>query len=73
MKKRLLGVLLVGALALTPSISAFAAIDESQESEKLYMMDDLDGDVKTESPIHLLKAIYPQRMPQCLLRKTVKK
>ena len=35
MKKRLLGVLLVGALALTPSISAFAAIDESQESEKL--------------------------------------
>ena len=54
MKKRLLGVLLVGALALTPSISAFAAIDESQESEKLYMMDDLDGDVKTESPIHLV-------------------
>ena len=34
-KKRLMGILLFGALALTPSISAFAAIDESQEAEKL--------------------------------------
>ena len=34
-KKRLMGILLFGALALTPSISAFAAIDESQESVEI--------------------------------------
>lgn len=49
-KKRLMGILLFGALALTPSISAFAAIDESQEAEKLYMR----GDVAIEVPIHVV-------------------
>lgn len=38
LRKRLMKVLLVGALVLAPGISAFAAIDESQESEKLYMI-----------------------------------
>lgn len=49
-EKRLMGVLLVGVLALMPSISTFAAIDESQESEKLYMM----SDTEVESPIHVV-------------------
>ncbi|MEH2929693.1 hypothetical protein VSQ48_07235 [Candidatus Ventrimonas sp. KK005] len=44
-KTRLIGALLVGVLVLTPSISAFAASDESQESEKLYRMD--EAEVKT--------------------------
>ena len=48
--KRLMGVLLVCALTLTPGISAFAAIDESQESEKLYML----GDAEAEAPIRVL-------------------
>ena len=48
-KKRLMGVLLVGVLALMPSISAFGAIDESQESEKLYMM----SDTEVESPVRV--------------------
>ena len=39
---RIMGILLVGVLALTPSISVFAEIDESQESEKLYMMSDAE-------------------------------
>ena len=43
-KKRLIGILLVGALALTLSISAFAVMDESKESEKLYRMG--DGEVE---------------------------
>lgn len=42
-----MGVLLVGMFALTLSISAFSAIDESQESEKLYMM----GDAQAEVPV----------------------
>ena len=42
-----MGVLLVGVFALTLSISAFSAIDESQESEKLYMM----GDAQAEVPV----------------------
>lgn len=45
-----MGILLVGVLALTPSISVFTEIDESQESEKLYMM----SDAKVESPIHVV-------------------
>ncbi len=45
-----MGILLVGVLALTPSISVFAEIDESQESEKLYMM----SDAEIESPIHVV-------------------
>lgn len=45
-----MGILLVGVLALTPSISVFAEIDESQESEKLYMM----SDAEVESPIHVV-------------------
>ncbi len=44
-KTRLIGALLVGVLVLTPSISAFAASDESQESEKIYRMD--EAEVKT--------------------------
>ena len=47
---RIMGILLVGVLALTPSISVFAEIDESQESEKLYMM----SDAEIESPIHVV-------------------
>lgn len=49
-RKRLMRILLVGALVLTPGISAFAAIDESQESEKLYMSDDVEAEV----PIHVV-------------------
>lgn len=45
-----MGILLVGVLALTPSISVFTEIDESQESEKLYMM----SDAEVESPIHVV-------------------
>ena len=49
-KKNLMGVFLVAAIALTPSISAFAAIDESQESEKLYMT----GNVDVEAPVRVI-------------------
>ena len=43
-KKRLLGVLLVCALVLTPGILAYARIDGSQESEKLYMTGDREAE-----------------------------
>lgn len=49
-KKKLMGALLIGILALTPGISAFAVIDESQESEKLYMT----GDVEVEAPVRVV-------------------
>lgn len=52
-KKRLIGVLLVGVLVLTSSISAFAASDESQESEKLYRMD--EAEVKTRVRVVIKK------------------
>ena len=43
-KKRLLGALLVCAFVLTPGIPAFARIDGSQESEKLYMTGDKEAE-----------------------------
>lgn len=49
-KTRLIGALLVGVLVLTPSISVFAASDESQESEKIYRMDE----AKVKTPVRVV-------------------
>ena len=49
-KKAFMGIMLVIALMLTPTMMAFADSDEAQESEKLYMT----GDVEIETPIKVV-------------------
>ena len=48
--KKIIGIMFISALMLTPTVVAFAASDKSQESEKLYMI----GDVEAEAPIKVI-------------------
>ncbi|MDD3251347.1 MAG: hypothetical protein PHV18_02170 [Lachnospiraceae bacterium] len=49
-KNGFMGIMLASALMLTPTVMAFADSDEAQESEKLYMI----GDVETEAPVKVV-------------------